>query len=44
LVLFIQRRLRFKQSRFMKTVLWLQCSLYILSLQMNWWNTLLMTR
>jgi hypothetical protein len=42
--MFIQRRLRYKQSRFMKTVLWLQCSLYILSLQMNCWNTLLMTR
>jgi hypothetical protein len=26
LVLFIQRRLRYKQSRFMKTVLWLKCS------------------
>jgi hypothetical protein len=44
LVLFIQRRLRYKQSRFMKTVLWLKCSLYILSLRMNCWNTLLMMR
>jgi hypothetical protein len=25
-------------------VLWLMCSLYILSLRMNYWNTLLMTR
>jgi DNA-directed RNA polymerase subunit N (RpoN/RPB10) len=44
LVLFIQRRLRYKQSQFMKTVLWLKRSLYILSLRMNFWNTLLMTR
>jgi hypothetical protein len=44
LVLFIQSRLRYKQSRFMRAVLWLKCSLYILSLGMNCWNTLLMTR
>jgi hypothetical protein len=44
LVLFIQRRLRYKQSRFIKIVLWLKFSLYILSLRMNCWNTLLMTR
>jgi DNA-directed RNA polymerase subunit N (RpoN/RPB10) len=27
-----------------ESVLWLMCSLYILSLRMNYWNTLLMTR
>jgi hypothetical protein len=44
LVMFIQSRLHYKQSRFMKTVLWLKCSLYILSLRRNCWNTLLMMR
>jgi hypothetical protein len=44
LVLFIQSRPRYIQFRFMKTVLWLKCSMYMISMRMNWWNTLLMTR